>query len=147
MLPSGPVCVRSRATDSIHATMSARLIEIELRVADVERSRRFYRDLVGVPVGDLETHGADSESHAHATWGEWSGSGPSLLMLNIYPAREGDATTAHIGFSVTDLDGVNERLRAAGVVVVRPPEARPWGRTAVYQDPDGNTVFLTEAPR
>lgn len=127
--------------------MSARLIEIELRVADVERSRRFYRDLVGVPVGDLETHGADSEPHAHATWGEWSTSGPSLLMLNIYPAREGGATAAHIGFSVADLDGVNERLRAAAVVVVRPPEERPWGRTAAYRNPDGNTVFLTEAPR
>lgn len=47
--------------------MAARLMEIELRVADVERSRRFYRDLIGIAVGDLETHGADNEQHCHAT--------------------------------------------------------------------------------
>jgi predicted enzyme related to lactoylglutathione lyase len=127
--------------------MSSRLIEIELRVADVERSRRFYRDLVGVPVGELETHGVDREPHAHAVWGEWATDDPSLLMLNIYPAREEGATTAHIGFSVVDLNAVDERLRAADVVVVRPPEQQPWGRTAAYRDPDGNTVSLTEAPR
>jgi predicted enzyme related to lactoylglutathione lyase len=126
--------------------LSARLIEIELRVADVERSRRFYRDLIGVPVGDLETHGADAVPHAHATWGEWSGAEPTLLMLNIYPAR-GETTRSELGFAVPDLDAAHERLRAAGTTVVRGPVTKPWGRSAAYRDPDGNTVSLTEVPR
>ncbi len=126
--------------------MSGRLIEIELRVADVERSRRFYRDLIGVPVGELETHGADAEPHAHATWGEWSSSEPTLLMVNIYPAA-GETTRARLGFAVGDLDATHERLRAAGTAVIRPPHGQPWGRTASYRDPDGNVVSLTEAPR
>jgi predicted enzyme related to lactoylglutathione lyase len=129
------------------AEMSARLIEVELRVADVDRSRRFYRDLIGVEVADLERHGADAEAHAHATWGTWSRSEPSLLMLNLYPAGPGGPTKTHLGFVVGDLDATHERLRAAGVNVVRAPETRPWGRTAAYADPDGNTVSLTEAPR
>jgi len=127
--------------------VSTRLIEIELRVADVERSRRFYRDLIGVPVGEPETHGADTEPHAHATWGEWSGAEPSLLMLNIYPAGEAGATTSHIGFVVEDLDALDEELRAAGTMVVRAPQDLPWGRTATYRDPDGNWVSLTQSPR
>jgi predicted enzyme related to lactoylglutathione lyase len=127
--------------------MPARLIEIELRVADVERSRRFYRDLIGVPVGELETHGADSEPHVHATWGEWSGAEPSLLMLNIYPARDAGATTSHLGFVIEDLDAVDDRLRAGGTAVVRAPQDLPWGRTATYRDPDGNSVSLTQSPR
>ena len=127
--------------------MPARLIEIELRVVDVERSRRFYRDLIGVPVGELETHGADTETHVHATWGEWSGAEPSLLMFNIYPARDASATTSHISFVVEDLDAVDEALRAARTAVVRAPEDLPWGRTAVYRDPHGNSVSLTQSPR
>ena len=125
--------------------MSARLLEIELRVADVERSRRFYRDLVGVPVGELETHGTDTQSHVHATWGQWTSGEATLLMLNIYPAAP-DKTQARIGFTVPELDVVHERLRAAGTQILQAPETRPWGRTAAYIDPDGNTLSLTEAP-
>jgi len=124
--------------------MAARLIEIELRVKHVARSARFYRDLVGVNVGDIETHDADSEPHVHASWGEWRRKEPSLLMLNIYPAT-GPITSSHIGFAVSDLAATHARLSAAEVEILRAPEDRPWGRTAAYRDPDGNTVFLTEA--
>jgi predicted enzyme related to lactoylglutathione lyase len=126
--------------------MSARLIEVELRVRDVARSARFYRELVGVTVGDIETHDADSEPHVHAAWGEWRPNDPSLLMLNIYPVTE-LMTVSRIGFVVDDLTATHARLADAHVEVVRAPEDRPWGRTAAYRDPDGNTVFLTEAPR
>jgi predicted enzyme related to lactoylglutathione lyase len=127
--------------------MPARLMEIELRVADVERSRHFYRDLIGVPVGDVEKHGTDTQPHVHATWGDWSGADPSLLMLNIYPADPDRTTVTRFGFVVPDLDAVDERLRAASTTVIEAPQAKPWGRSAVYRDPDGNTVSLTEAPR
>jgi len=126
--------------------MSARLIEIELRVRDVERSARFYRDLVGVTVGDVETHDADSEPHVHATWGEWTPNEPSLLMLNIYPAA-GPVSSSRIGFAVSDLAATHARLVAGHVEVVSPPADRPWGRTAAYRDPDGNTVSLTQTRR
>jgi len=123
--------------------VSARLIEIELRVRDVVRSARFYRDLVGVTVGDVETHDADSEPHVHATWGEWAPNEPSLLMLNIYPAA-GPVSSSHIGFAVSDLAATHARLAAANVEVLQAPADRPWGKTGAYRDPDGNTVSLTE---
>ena len=126
--------------------MEARLIEIELRVRDVSRSARFYRDLIGVTVGDIETHDADSEPHVHASWGEWTPNDPSLLMLNIYPAT-GPGTTSHIGFAVGDLAATHARLAAAKVEVLQAPADRPWGKSAAYRDPDGNTVTLTEARR
>jgi predicted enzyme related to lactoylglutathione lyase len=50
-----------------------------------------------------------------------------------------------IGFYVEDLNGVHERLRAAGVAVIHEPRAEPWGATARYRDPDGNIVGLTES--
>jgi len=124
----------------------ARLIEIELRVRDVARSARFYGDLVGVTVGEIETHDADSEPHVHASWDEWTRSDPSLLMLNIYPAT-GPGTSSHIGLAVSDLAATHARLAAAKVEVLQAPAERPWGKSATYRDPDGNTVTLTEARR
>ena len=126
--------------------MSPRLIEVELRVHDVARSAHFYRDLLGIDVGDIETHDADSEPHVHATWGEWTPKDPSLLMLNIYPAA-GPITSSRIGFAVNDLAATHARLAAAKVEVLQAPVDRPWGRTAAYRDPDGNTVSLTETRR
>lgn len=126
--------------------MSARLVEIELRVRDVARSALFYRELVGVPVGDIETHDADSTPHVHATWGEWAADTPTLLMLNIYPAT-GPIGMSHIGFAVSDLAATHARLADANVEVLQSPADRSWGRTASYRDPDGNTVSLTETRR
>ena len=44
---------------------------------------------------------------------------------------------------VDDVDTTLERLRAAGAVVVAPPEDQPWGeRLARTRDPAGNLVYL-----
>jgi predicted enzyme related to lactoylglutathione lyase len=124
----------------------SRLIEVELRVGDLERALRFYRDLVGLPFGVVETHEGDATQHAHATWGEWDERG-EFLMINLYPAGDAGPTKASIGFVVDNLDAVHARLVSAGAIVTRAPERRPWGASATYRDPDGNTVSLTEGPR
>jgi predicted enzyme related to lactoylglutathione lyase len=124
----------------------SRLIEVELRVGDLERALRFYRDLVGLPFGVVETHEGDDTQHAHATWGEWDERG-EFLMINLYPAGDAGPTKASIGFVVDNLDAVHARLVSAGAIVTRAPERRPWGASATYRDPDGNTVSLTEGPR
>lgn len=46
-----------------------------------------------------------------------------------------------IGFEVDDVDGEYERLKAAGVTIVKPPASYPWGTRSVwFRDPDGNIV-------
>lgn len=122
--------------------MGIRLIEVELRVSDLERSLHFYRDLVGLP---LEAEEHDGERHAHAVWGSWKGDQP-FLMLNLYPAR-GEATRSRIGLVVEDLEAMHQRLTEAGVVAREAPALRPWGASATYLDPDGNVVGFTERPR
>jgi predicted enzyme related to lactoylglutathione lyase len=125
--------------------VSSRLIEVELRVRDLERALQFYRDLVGLPFGDIETHEGDDTKHAHATWGDWD-EGREFLMVNLYPAGDAGSTKASIGLVVDDLDAVHARLVAARAIVTRAPEQRPWGASATYQDADGNTITLTERP-
>ena len=125
--------------------MTTRLIEVELRVADVDRSLRFYRELLGLALGQPEVH-EDSARHVHASWGSWAEGANDFLLFNIYPAETGERSRASVGFAVEDLAGLHVTLIQAGVDVVRPPEARPWGITAAYRDPDGNTVSVTELP-
>ncbi|HVS07923.1 MAG TPA: VOC family protein [Candidatus Dormibacteraeota bacterium] len=126
--------------------MAARLIEVELRVRDLERSVRFYRDLLGLPLGQPEVHADGGLRHAHASRGSWSNGAEDFLLFNIYPAETGEESRTNVGFAVEDLDGLHATLKRAGVDVVHPPEAKPWGRTAVYTDPDGNTISVTQLP-
>jgi predicted enzyme related to lactoylglutathione lyase len=49
-----------------------------------------------------------------------------------------------LGFAVSDLDAMHAKLAAAGVPVDVSPRDEPWGRTARYRDPDGNSVSLTQ---
>jgi predicted enzyme related to lactoylglutathione lyase len=123
----------------------ARPIEVELRVRDLPGAVRFYRDLVGLPFGEIECHESEDIPHAHATWGEWGGSG-AFFIVSLYPAGAGGPTRAAIGFAVDDLEAAHARLASAGATVARPPERRPWGSSATYRDADGNTVTLTERP-
>lgn len=125
--------------------MTTRLIEVELRVRDVDRSLRFYRDLLGLALGQPEVHDGTAR-HVHATWGSWAEGAKDFLLFNIYPAGTDETSRASVGFGVEDLDGLHARLTQAGVDVVRPPGARSWGRTAAYRDPDGNTISLTQLP-
>jgi len=126
--------------------MAARLIEVELRVRDLDRSLRFYRDLLGLPLKQPEVHEEGGLRHAHASRGSWSDGAKDFLLFNIYPAETGQESRSNVGFAVEDLDGLHARLKRAGVDVVHPPEAKPWGRTAVYRDPDGNTISVTQLP-
>jgi len=126
--------------------MTVRLIEVELRVGDVDRSLRFYRDLLGLPFGQPEVHRDGGARHVHATWGSWAEEASDFFLLNLYPAESGDVSRTNLGFGVKDLAEVHATLERAGVDVVHPPEARAWGRTAVYRDPDGNTVSVMQLP-
>ena len=122
-----------------------RLIEVELRVTDLDASARFYRDVIGVPVKKQDPHPPAYEPHYEAEWGSWDGEGEGFLLFLIYPASDGRRTTgAEIGFAVERVDDVDRRASAAGADVLEPPAPRPWGRGAKYVDPDGNVVSVTE---
>lgn len=123
---------------------ATRLIEVELYVSDTEQAVSLYRDLLGVPL-EGHAHADGDPIHHHAAWGDWNaGADGGFLLFSIYSAGPGEVTRSSFGFSVPDLDTVHHRLEAAGTKVVRAPQTRPWGRSATYQDADGNMVSLTQ---
>ena len=51
-----------------------------------------------------------------------------------------------LNFQVDDLDGVLERLSAAGVLVDPKREDHEYGRFGWFTDPEGNRVELWQPP-
>ena len=98
---------------------------------DIEKSKDFYSQL-GLDF-DEEKHGAGPRHYAATT---------GAAVLEIYPAQ-GTVATSRIGFCVSDLDNLVERLRGTGTRIVRDPTVSPWGRRAVIEDPDGNKIELS----
>jgi catechol 2,3-dioxygenase-like lactoylglutathione lyase family enzyme len=109
-----------------------------LRPTDPERSKRFYRDTLGLPIyrefGDPED--------------------PSLVFFlgggflevggrSETPVQGGVA----IWVQVRDVRAEHNRLVAADVSVVRGPQREPWGLVEMWlADPDGLRIVMVEVP-
>ena len=114
----------------------ARLSLITLRVRDVAASAAFYREAFDVllesgraprrPVGV-----ADGAQHA----------------LALVSAETETTANVELSFLVDDLQSAHRRAVDAGASVVRSPYEDRGSRVAVYSDPDGNLVTLTQRHR
>jgi catechol 2,3-dioxygenase-like lactoylglutathione lyase family enzyme len=135
-----------------------------LQVRDLERSRAYYRDVIGLVELERLTRaepylsqvtGYDGVSLEIALLAERE-SGVTLELIE-YPAGLGrpiDPATAnpgtgHLCFIVDDVDAVHARAVAAGYGSVNPPvtpTAGRWigGRSVYLLDPDGIRVELVQ---
>ena len=113
-----------------------------LFVADLERSVRFYRDVVGLPFklygdgyAEFATEGSRFGLYDRNRLGELTGQGGEP------PGRPG----GEVVFLVGDVDAEAERLRGTGARILTGPVDRVWGhRTLHVEDPDGFVVELAE---
>ena len=115
--------------------LSSRIL---IRPADPDRSRRFYRDVLGLAVYREFGPAADpgvvfflGQGQLEVS-GRGAGTGPGPVMIWL---------------QVRDVHAEHERLSAAGVRVVRGPATEPWGLTEMWiEDPDGVRIVLVEVP-
>ena len=113
-----------------------------LFVGDLKRSVAFYRDVIGLPFklhGDgyveFATQGTRFGLYDRNRLGELTGHGPEA------PEHPG----GEVVFLVGDVDTEAERLKTAGVAILKGPVDRAWGhRTLHLEDPDGFVVELAE---
>lgn len=110
-----------------------------LFVTDLERSKGFYRDTLGIPLQFEDPNSSMFQLEK-----------TMLILLNVTAARDllsDDAVAASrpagassqlVSF-VDDVDATYMELVARGVEFLRKPIDREWGmRTAHFKDPDGN---------
>ena len=115
--------------------LSSRIL---LRPGDLDRSRRFYRDVLGLAV--YREFGAVDDPGLVFFLGQ------GLLEVSGHgPGPSGDSVM--IWLQVRDVRAEHHRLTAAGARVVREPAVEPWGLTEMWiQDPDGIQIVLVEVP-
>jgi len=112
-----------------------------LFVSDLERSIRFYRDLLGLRVVSEDREQADLDAgRVIFTLHQ----GHTDARHHHYPTEVG---SPRMGFHVDDIDVVHERLSRASVRCVSPPETRVGVRMGLYEDPDGfNFTIASDVP-
>ena len=115
--------------------LSSRIL---LRPADLDRSRRFYRDVLGLAIYREFGPPADPATVFFL--------GPGLLEVSG-PAAGPPAGAVIIWLKVRDVHTEHDRLAAAGVRILREPRAEPWGLIEMWiEDPDGIPIVLVEVP-
>lgn len=121
------------------AGMDALSSRIILRPSDPDRSRRFYRDTLGLAVC-REFGPADSPGTVFFL-------GNGLLEVSGHSEGEVAAHGLAIWVQVRDLAAEHERLSAAGAHVLREPRQEPWGLHEMWvEDPDGVRLVLVQVP-
>jgi glyoxylase I family protein len=107
------------------------LHHVSVRVHDVERSRQFYQDLLGVGAIDRPDLGFP---------GSWYQAGASQIHLigQEQPMADGiDPSDPHFALEVDDLPQVRRALDEAHVPYLALGDTVLW-----VHDPDGNTIEL-----
>ncbi len=124
-----------------------RLLHTMLRVGDLERSLRFYCDVLGMKLLRRKDYPAGKFTLAFVGYGEESETAVLELTHNWGRDRYelGDGY-GHVALGVRDIHATCERLRAAGARITREPGPMKHGTTVIafLEDPDGYKVELIE---
>ena len=115
--------------------LSSRIL---VRPGDLDRSLRFYRDVLGLAV--------------YREFGPPGRPGIVFFLGQGLLEVSGDASgtpgrSLMIWIQVRDIREEHARLAAAGVTVIREPVTEPWGLVEMWiEDPDGIRIVLVEVP-
>jgi predicted enzyme related to lactoylglutathione lyase len=100
-------------------------------VKDVERAKKFYRDVIGLPLTS-----------------EYGSSGCEFVMpdnttFSLWKMDDGSWTPGNgVMFSVGDFDGAIGHYRDLGVKIAPHTEDTPMCKMAFAEDSEGNTFIL-----
>ena len=119
---------------------------VSIFVADQDRAKAFYRDVLGFEVR------ADNPLYPGATQ-RWLSVGPpgepvSVILYRVdenwkhYRSALGRAQ--NVTFQVDDLEATHAQLTDNGAEFATPPTSEPWGRYATVIDSEGNRLLLIE---
>jgi len=106
--------------------MKVRAVDfVQIQVRDMDRALGFYRDALGMPVGEA--------------WGdEWV----ELAAGDTTIALAAEVEGVSVALSVENVSEAVAELEAKGIEVVAGPQGNQWCDTAAIRDPEGNLVVL-----
>jgi lactoylglutathione lyase len=105
-----------------------------LLVSNMEKSIKFYRDTLGLPI---KTNSKD--------WTEFFNND---TVLALHPAKKKSniktGSGMLVGFEVGDLRATVKKLKEKKVKFFKKPKEEPFGKHAIVQDPDGHLISIAE---
>ena len=143
-----------------------RTVHTGIAVADLERSKAFYRDVLGFPVTDTIHHSGKmvgdlmgvEEAEVDIAFVTLPGHEIELLQFSLPGGRKTsdlrpvDVGCKHIAFEVDDVGAVLDAIKAGGFEPVAPPQSpnagpRKGGKIVYTRDPDGTFIEFMQMPK
>ncbi|UII56196.1 VOC family protein [Cytobacillus spongiae] len=113
-----------------------------LYVTDLDKTKHFYGELLGLTL-----------RNEFGTYIEYD-TGSTILSMNTredgrevtgltIPDDVTQSQTFELGFVTEQVAEVVEKLKTAGVEILKEPTEKPWGQTVAYvADPDGHYIEI-----
>jgi len=118
--------------------MIRRVKFVSVPVTDHDRALEFYSKSLGFEVMTDQSYGEGQR------WIELGIPGAETRVVLHRPEDEaGTGTFKGISFLADDVEATWRELSERGVEFVQEPKTEPWGTSAVFRDPDGNTFVLS----
>lgn len=118
-----------------------------LVVSDLERSRVFYRDVLGATVY-REYGGSSCVLQFQGTWlllVTGGGPTPDKPDVTFAPPVDANRVSHEMTMRVADCRAAYELLRARGAEFLTPPAEYDWEVRCFFRDPDGHLLEISEA--
>ncbi|MCL6563139.1 MAG: VOC family protein [Firmicutes bacterium] len=107
-----------------------------LVVSDMASAVQFYQEVLCLPLQFQDGH----------RWTQFKVDGFTWALASPEEAALPAGSNALLTLEVDDLEATRRRLADAGIAVSAVRDMGPHGKTARFQDPDGNWIQLYEAP-
>ena len=114
-------------------------------VEDVAASLAFYERVLEVERDHLDDDGSYGELKSGIGFAANWHAERNLDLPFRRTERDGIPLGFELDFAVDDVDAVFRRACEAGAVPVWEPQDKPWGRAAMFRDPDGVLVHVSRA--
>ena len=114
---------------------------------DVERSRRFYADILG---GDVVLDGEPTIVALANSWIIINRGGPPTddkPTVTLEPPGDPDRVSSFLNIRVADINDVYDRWRAGGAQFLTPPTDRGVELRCYLRDPDGHLIEVGQTTR
>jgi catechol 2,3-dioxygenase-like lactoylglutathione lyase family enzyme len=118
-----------------------------LVVADLDRARTFYRDVVRAEI-HREYGGTSCVLRAFGAWLLLVTGGPPTAdkpSVTFAAPTEPDTVSHAMTIRVPDCRGAYATLVERGAVFLTPPVESEWEIRAFFRDPDGHLIEISEA--
>ena len=118
-----------------------------LVISELDRSKRFYADVLGATV--VREYGGTS--CVLSFQGAWlllvTGGGPTpdKPTVTFAPPRDPDSVSHELTLRVPDCRAAHEVLSGRGAKFLTPPVESDWEVRAFLRDPDGHLLEISEA--